>query len=98
MRRSYVGVLVCAVVFCFAVFFVAACGEDDGGQSAPVQSTEAAIWGPGVVYRTMSTVRLRGMLDLRGLIHTHSVYSHDACDNHPVVNGVRDPVCFEDLR
>lgn len=39
-----------------------------------------------------------GYLDLRGLIHTHSWFSHDACDNQPVKDGVRDAVCFEDLR
>ena len=40
----------------------------------------------------------RGLVDRRGLIHAHSVYSHDACDGMPVVNGVRDPVCFDDFR
>jgi hypothetical protein len=40
----------------------------------------------------------RGLLDRRGLIHSHSVYSHDACDNMPLVNGQRDPVCFDDFR
>jgi len=41
----------------------------------------------------------RGLVDVRGLAHTHSIYSHDACDNAPVDdNGVRDAVCLDDLR
>lgn len=42
----------------------------------------------------------RGMLDLRGLIHAHSVYSHDACDEaprDPVTDAVDEP-CFDDFR
>jgi hypothetical protein len=51
-----------------------------------------------VVYATPRALGARGLLDRRGLIHAHSVYSHDACDYKPVVDGVRDPVCFEDFR
>jgi hypothetical protein len=56
-------------------------------------------WTPGTVLPSL-TSGPRGMLDVRGAIHAHSVYSHDACDGVP-----RDPstdaideVCFEDLR
>ncbi|MBM4281912.1 MAG: hypothetical protein FJ137_14530 [Deltaproteobacteria bacterium] len=41
----------------------------------------------------------RGFADVRGLVHAHSVYSHDACDNAPVLeDGSYDPVCFDDFR
>lgn len=40
----------------------------------------------------------RGLVDRRGLIHAHSVYSHDACDGEPEVDGVRNEPCFEDFR
>lgn len=56
------------------------------------------VWSPGVTYRTEGAVA-RGLVDLRGLIHAHSVYSHDACDGEPVLaDGSRDPVCFDDFR
>ncbi|MCC7381979.1 MAG: hypothetical protein IT384_09125 [Deltaproteobacteria bacterium] len=55
-------------------------------------------WKPGMVYATPRDMSARGLLDRRGLIHAHSVYSHDACDDEPVKNGVRDPVCFDDFR
>ena len=40
----------------------------------------------------------RGLLDLRGLIHAHSPFSHDACDGEPLIDGLPDPVCMADLR
>jgi hypothetical protein len=40
----------------------------------------------------------RGWTLQRGIIHTHSPYSHDACDDHPFIDGVRDEECFEDVR
>jgi hypothetical protein len=58
------------------------------------------VWSPGVVYPSEADT-FRGHVDLRGLVHSHSVYSHDACDDAPVINedtGERDPVCFEDFR
>lgn len=69
--------------------FASACARED----APPQER----WRPGEVYRT-SPLPTRGLLDLRGLIHAHSVYSHDACDGEPVKDGVRDATCFEDFR
>ncbi len=56
-------------------------------------------WKPGTVYRTERQANARGYLDRRGLIHAHSVYSHDACDNQPKNDaGEYDPQCFEDFR
>jgi hypothetical protein len=42
----------------------------------------------------------RGLLDVRGLIHAHSVYSHDACDGEPrdpTTDAINEP-CFDDFR
>ncbi|HVM98079.1 MAG TPA: hypothetical protein VMT89_16915 [Candidatus Acidoferrales bacterium] len=61
-------------------------------------SSLSPIWYPAVTYASIAPPNTRGYLDRRGLIHAHSYYSHDACDNMPVKNGVRDPVCFEDFR
>lgn len=56
------------------------------------------VWRPGNVYASSEVPNPRGLLDRRGLIHAHSVYSHDACDNEPVKNGVRDQSCLSDFR
>ncbi len=62
------------------------------------QPTPHAVWKPGVAYAS-TTALVRGFRDVRGLVHAHSVYSHDACDNAPVrADGSRDPACFDDFR
>lgn len=59
----------------------------------------AGPWEPGDVYPTPREPNARGLLDRRGLVHTHSPYSHDACDGEPQdAEGNPDPVCLEDLR
>lgn len=64
----------------------------------PAPPPPASVWSPGVMYPSEPTT-FRGHLDVRGLIHAHSVFSHDACDGEPIDDaGVRDPVCFEDFR
>lgn len=34
----------------------------------------------------------------RGILHAHSIYSHDACDDEPFVGDVRNEECFHQLR
>jgi hypothetical protein len=41
---------------------------------------------------------LRGQTWARGIIHAHSVYSHDACDGNPWPNGGPDLQCLGELR
>jgi hypothetical protein len=66
--------------------------------TVPPVTTSKPVWAPGVVEPSIGKT-VRGLVDVRGLIHAHSVYSHDACDNAPVDDaGVRDPVCFDDFR
>lgn len=56
-------------------------------------------WAPGVVYRPAPGPTARGFLDRRGLVHAHSVYSHDACDGRPKDDaGVFDQACLNDFR
>ncbi len=56
-------------------------------------------WGPGTALDSIGDGAPRGLLDLRGLIHAHSPYSHDACDGEPRdPNGDINAECFEDLR
>ncbi len=64
------------------------------------ETVEAALgWRPGIVLPS-DHEGPRGMLDLRGLVHAHSVYSHDACDNAPrneATLALNVP-CLEDFR
>ncbi|MCC7073009.1 MAG: hypothetical protein IT383_16930 [Deltaproteobacteria bacterium] len=70
---------------------LSACPADPPPPAGPV-------WSPGVTYASDATP-MRGFVDVRGLVHSHSVYSHDACDGAPVLeDGTRDPVCFDDFR
>jgi hypothetical protein len=65
--------------------------SDTGAPSGP--------WQPGTIYPSPTDPNPRGFLDRRGLVHAHSVYSHDACDGEPMdADGNIDPVCYEDLR
>ncbi len=34
----------------------------------------------------------------RGVMHVHSVFSHDACDNDPLPGGLRNQPCWNELR
>lgn len=55
-------------------------------------------WRPGLVLPAEGPVA-RDLVDVRGLIHAHSVYSHDACDGEPVLpDGRIDGTCFDDFR
>ena len=40
----------------------------------------------------------RDWVVLRGIIHEHSPYSHDACDGNPRPDGERNEACFQDVR
>ena len=77
-------------------------GKDAGAAGHGGESHDAgpAPWKPGEVVASVRAAGPRGFLDLRGLIHAHSVYSHDACDNEPrdpVTDAINQP-CFDDFR
>lgn len=57
-------------------------------------------WTPGQHLASARESAPRGMLDVRGLIHAHSVYSHDACDGAPrdEASDAIDTACFDDFR
>lgn len=40
----------------------------------------------------------RGLRGVRGIIHLHSVFSHDACDGKPQPNGTANAPCLDNLR
>jgi hypothetical protein len=53
-------------------------------------------WAPGTALR--SPPGPRGLVDARGVIHSHSVRSHDACDGEPLVDGGPNEACFDSFR
>lgn len=77
-------------------------GDTSDGSDGDSGSTGAEVeplWAPGVVYPSTREVDERGFVDLRGLVHTHSPFSHDACDGEPRdENGDLDGQCVEDWR
>ncbi len=63
------------------------------------EETPPTPWAPGTVLSQTHAVNARGFVELRGLIHAHSIYSHDACDGAPHdENGVYNQPCLADFR
>lgn len=70
-----------------------ACGK------APSSEPPLPAWQPGKVLQLPRTANARGFTELRGLVHVHSIYSHDACDGAPVdAAGRYNQPCLEDFR
>ena len=74
----------------FTIMVMNSCRE-----SAPNQKQ---TWRPGTVYPASVLGSRRGYTILRGIIHLHTVYSHDACDGHPFINGQPNQACYNDFR
>jgi hypothetical protein len=83
--------------------------ETDGASDSAIEATDTQAetgepvpelpWEPGTVYASPPEPNPRGFLDRRGVIHGHSVYSHDACDGDP--RDADDNInssCLSDLR
>jgi hypothetical protein len=88
MRRSTTLALTLALV----AADLSSCAATD----APPPATTP--WRPGTILPAEGAVA-RGLVDVRGLVHAHSVYSHDACDGEPVLpDGTIDGTCFDDFR
>jgi len=72
------------------------------GASEPVDTGPAGYggWTPDQKLQSLPQEGPRGLLDLRGIIHAHSVYSHDACDGEPrdEQSGDINEPCLQDLR
>ena len=74
-----------------------ACAQNSSSSS--LSEKPHSGWHPSIIYPTPREANARGLLDRRGLIHAHSVFSHDACDGAPVDDaGVRDATCLDDFR
>ena len=72
-----------------------AASSDAGIDSGP--SDAGPQWEPGLL-STDKLPPIRGMRLARGIIHLHTVYSHDACDGMPEIDGMPNEPCNQDLR
>jgi hypothetical protein len=74
-------------------------GCSNSSESDP-QGATGDFWTPSV--RHAAPTAPRDLVDVRGLIHAHSVYSHDACDGEPRAGedelGAINEECFDDFR
>ena len=76
----------------WAVVLLGACSSSPAAPTLPTWDKtlpEASVMGTW-----------RGLSPARGIVHLHSPYSHDACDNMPrdPVTGVPNEPCLDDLR
>src|SRR5262245_46028500 len=72
---------------------------DPGDGDGDGDGDEWGYWSPGKMLATEREPNARGFLDRRGLIHAHSVHSHDACDEMPKDDqGNYDEQCDRDFR
>jgi len=75
-----------------------ACGSEPE-EEAPAGPSFGG-WTPGTALQAPREAGPRGLWDRRGIIHAHTVYSHDACDGEPVdeATGAINEQCYEDFR
>jgi hypothetical protein len=98
-RRSAVVVLSCALglVGCAKVGGSNNGSRDLGQASGP--DVDLAVNSDGPVNTDpISDPLASAYKETRGVVHMHSVYSHDACDGAGIPGGVRNMSCWNDLR
>lgn len=98
---------------CLAAVALTGCSSDeakadddtpnDGPIAAPsplyAADKRAGPWQPAQALEPAVTPVRRGMLDVRGIIHSHSPYSHDACDGKGIdEQGNFNEACLVNLR
>ena len=72
--------------------------DDDTVDDDTVDDDTGEYWEPSTVVPVDVYPEIRGLTVQRGIIHLHSVYSHDGCDNRPFINGHPNWECLEQLR
>lgn len=73
-------------------------GVEPPPADAPAPDVGPAGWAPGTILAPIAEGP-RGLRNLRGNIHAHSVHSHDACDGQPRDDaGALNTVCLDDFR
>lgn len=80
-----------------APLLLAACsGGDQNDKTAPLVPR---VWERLAIPSAQAFGSIRGFSQVRGIIHSHSPYSHDACDGHGLdAQGKPDPTCTANFR
>ncbi|UQA62145.1 hypothetical protein [Polyangium aurulentum] len=69
------------------------------GETPPPAPAQPRAWQKLAVPTKDALPPVRGFVQARGIIHSHSPYSHDACDDHGLdAAGKPDPTCTANLR
>ncbi len=93
-----------AAVALVSMVALAACSHDEAPSAEPEPAKNTwkptpGAWQPGQPMETPRAAAARGLLDRKGLVHAHSVYSHDACDGKPIdEQGNIDRACLDQFR
>jgi len=72
--------------------------ETESAENSEEEVAEGTYLDPWTVMPSSELPPLRDWTIKKGIVHCHSPYSHDACDDEPFIEGVRNEVCFEDCR
>jgi hypothetical protein len=78
-----------------ALLLFAACTGSPSPADSSAEPLEVPYTG---THAPLSEISPGGRAWRRGIIHLHSPYSHDACDDDPMPDGVPDEACLQDLR
>ena len=78
---------------------LAACSSGTSGESAPPALPSPRPWQRLATPTSAAMAEVRGLRPVRGILHSHSPYSHDACDGEGLLpGGGTNPGCTQDLR
>jgi hypothetical protein len=81
----------------FASLLVAGCSGETKAPAEPPAQPRA--WSRLAVPTKDALEPVRGFVPARGIVHSHSPHSHDACDGHGLdAQGKPDPTCTANLR
>ncbi len=72
--------------------------DDTSDDDSADDDTTGPYWEPSSVVPIDVYPTMRGYTVQRGIVHIHSVYSHDACDNLPFIGGEPNGPCLAQLR
>lgn len=72
--------------------------DDDSSSDDDDDSSPWTYWEPSTVAPIEAQAPLRDYEVIRGIIHLHSVFSHDGCDNLPMINGHPNWQCYDQVR
>jgi hypothetical protein len=82
----------------FVLPFLAGCHSASTPANGPADAAAPRAW-QQLATPTSALASIRGFRPVRGILHSHSPYSHDACDNQGLTaDGKPAPGCAADLR